>query len=232
MSSEENSLWKVKEKVSCLKDNRTPKLAFKQQSGQKREKQKHFRGVNSDTGSLTVNRHSYVGAQTVWLTNRSHRWCQLAQKSVTSHCRGGSRGSRQFTEDGDEDERSREPSMSSSVWFLVALRLRIKYIKTADRHDNMQPNHVMSCCNCNWSHTHTLNIAVPSAQCILDNPRFQTNVKEKRTKYFIYGLQWVTELINSSVNVYRGQREGPSLPLTSTGPETSLLQPQVSPPGG
>lgn len=80
--------------------------------------------------------------------------------------------------------------------------------------------------------THTLNIAVPSAQCILDNPRFQTNVKEKRTKYFIYGLQWVTELINSSVNVYRGQREGPSLPLTSTGPETSLLQPQVSPPGG
>lgn len=57
MSSEENSLWKVKEKVSCLKDNRTPKLAFKQQSGQKREKQKHFRGVNSDTGSLTVNRH-------------------------------------------------------------------------------------------------------------------------------------------------------------------------------
>lgn len=154
MSSEENSLWKVKEKVSCLKDNRTPKLAFKQQSGQKREKQKHFRGVNSDTGSLTVNRHSYVGAQTVWLTNRSHRWCQLAQKSVTSHRGGGSRGSRQFTEDGDEDERSREPSMSSSVWFLVALRLRIKYIKTADRHDNMQPNHVTSCCNCNWSHTH------------------------------------------------------------------------------
>lgn len=131
MSSDENSLWKVKEKVSCLKDNRTPKLAFKQQSGQKREKQKHCRGVNSDTGSLTVNRHSYVGAQTVWLTNRSHRWCQLAQKSVTSHRGGGSRGSRQFAEDGDEDERSREPSMSSSVWFLVALRLRIKYIKNS-----------------------------------------------------------------------------------------------------
>lgn len=37
MSSEENSLWKVKEKVSCLKDNKTSKLAFKQQSGQKRE---------------------------------------------------------------------------------------------------------------------------------------------------------------------------------------------------
>lgn len=148
MSSEENSLWKVKEKVSCLKDNRTPKLAFKQQSGQKREKQKHCRGVNSDTGSLTVNRHSYVGAQTVWLTNHSHRWCQLAQKSVTSHRGGGSRGSRQFAEDGDEDERSREPSMSSSVWFLVALRLQIKYIKTADRHDNMQPNHVKLCCPC------------------------------------------------------------------------------------
>lgn len=74
MSSEKkNSLWKVKEEVSCLKDNKTPKLTFKQQSGQKREKQKHLRGVNSDTGSLTVNQHSYVGAQTVRLTNHSHR---------------------------------------------------------------------------------------------------------------------------------------------------------------
>lgn len=138
----------MKEEVSCLKDNKTPKLTFKQQSGQKREKQKHLRGVNSDTGSLTVNRHSYVGAQTVRLTNHSHRWCQMTQKSVTSHRGGGSRGSRQFAEDGDEDERSREPSMSSSVRFLVTLLLQTEHTKTADRHDKTQPHHVKPCCPC------------------------------------------------------------------------------------
>lgn len=50
-------------KGQLFKGQQNPKAG--QQSGQKREKQKHFRGVNSDTGSLTVNRHSYVGAQTV-----------------------------------------------------------------------------------------------------------------------------------------------------------------------